>query len=256
MVGVMTLWCREYHPLTADTLRSWTLAFHCAAKHFLRMILVCDSQGKEVLVKRLLLPFDEVDTRLDTLPNTHVWAACKLTAYTVPTEAFCHLDHDVFLWEPLPARLTSAGVFAQHREVREYPWKVFDRSMSYAVPWRGSPYNVGIVGGNDLDFLRRYAEAGLAAIFDARNAPALARMNGTIASLQFEQHGLGCLAWHLGRTVVPLLSPNTTDAIGKGYTHLMAESKHRPRFTTSIRNAVQIRHPDFSRRIDEITTSL
>jgi hypothetical protein len=55
---------------------------------------------------------------LDGLPSTlrRWWTLGKLHAYRSQTTPFVHLDSDVYLWSPLPRRLTSAPVFGQNPE--------------------------------------------------------------------------------------------------------------------------------------------
>lgn len=256
----MTLRTRpEARIMDVQSLRLWALSTHLAAQRFTRLLLCADQAGATLLIEKLRLPFTELHIYPGpAVPDevAHVWAASKLVSYTVPDEPFVHLDHDVFLWKPLPERVTSAAVFAQNRERHEYTRTWYAQRIAYGVPWVGSPYNVGVIGGHDLDFIREYANGGLAAISDPRNRTALRTRCGTNASLHFEQLGLGCYAHARGRTITPLLSPNGREATQLGYTHLQAESKWLPRHRELVERELFNRDPALFERVNRYHQTL
>lgn len=177
---------------------AWALSVSLARRHFQTLQLVTDTFGKKILVEELGLPFDEIATDLDELCDVDPewWALGKLKAYSLQTSPFVHLDADVFLWKPLPARLLTAPVFTQCPE-----WHSLDASwlrmgeISCAferqggrlpAEWRFATSritdgfreeNCGVVGGTRADFLRTYALTALALALAPANAAAWAELS-------------------------------------------------------------------------------
>jgi len=176
---------------------AWALSVTLARRHFDALQLVTDAFGKRMLIDELGLPFDEVATDLDALCEVDPdwWALGKLKAYSLQTEPFVHLDADVFLWKPLPTRLTHAPVFAQcpERHGLGDSWgrivaiaRAFERSGArLPVEWTFASSrvadgfreeNCGIVGGARADFLRHYALTALRLVLEPANAAAWAEL--------------------------------------------------------------------------------
>jgi hypothetical protein len=176
---------------------AWALSVRLARRHFDTLQLVTDAYGKTMLVDRLGLPFDEVETGLDDFAGVDPewWALGKLVAYSLQSRPFIHLDADVFLWKPLPARLLTAPVFAQcpERHALDASWRNM-RAIEYAfarhaarlpVEWSFASSrvttgfreeNCGIVGGVRADFLRHYALTALKMARDPANSAAWAEL--------------------------------------------------------------------------------
>ena len=168
---------------------------------------------------RLGLEFTHVSTELDRLQDADpaLWALGKLVAYSLQDEPFVHVDADVFLWRPLPGRLASAPVLAQHPEdfhrtdELDGPGPIEDSfgraGLSLPAEWQwarslgGSRFreaNCGILGGTNAGFLRHYANLALDLALNPRHAPAWAAMpNRDGLNTAVEQFFLlACLAYH------------------------------------------------------------
>lgn len=94
-----------------DNLRSLVLSCLLAKKHYDDVVLYTDKIGFD-LVKKLKLPYTEVylDQDIDTF-NGRTFSIPKLITFSKQTEPFLHIDHDTFLFKPLP-ELTQKYVFA------------------------------------------------------------------------------------------------------------------------------------------------
>src|SRR5262249_46794415 len=153
-----------------------------AQQHFAAVELVTDHYGKTLLVDRLRLPFTKVIDELDRVVPAHVkdlyWTFGKLWAYYLQGEPFIHIDYDVFLWKKLPERILTAPMFGQNTE--SDIWKLDFYRQGYRTlcgylkhkpsDWVVIyPYiqkhdiaiNAGIIGGNDITFLRKYASIAI-----------------------------------------------------------------------------------------------
>jgi hypothetical protein len=170
---------------------AWGLSLRLARAHYPDTVLITDSPGKALLVGKLGLSFADVSTELDRLAEADpaLWALGKLVAYSMQDQPFVHLDNDVFLWQPLPARITAAPVLAQHPEPPySYEPQVIEDAFARAgltlpTEWRWSrsiprhlcrPANCGILGGTNTDFIRHYARLALDVALNPMHSPAWA----------------------------------------------------------------------------------
>src|SRR5512144_869064 len=96
------VWASEKHHRL-----SWILSLERARRHYRPTVLYTDDDGVRLLVDGLGLDFDAVHTTLNALSATDPewWALGKLYAYRSQSEAFVHVDNDVFLWKRLPTEL-------------------------------------------------------------------------------------------------------------------------------------------------------
>jgi hypothetical protein len=233
-------------------LLSWILSFETARAHYPHTVLHTDRRGARLLNDGLGLPFTEVTTCLDELDEQDPdwWMLGKLRAYKQQRHPFVHLDHDVFLWKPLPPRVAAATVFAQHLEdaganpvwyavdfcetlirtqgqgVVPLEWAWFRRSGRRQVA-----ACCGILGSNDPDFIRGYATSAIDLLSHPRNRSAFdSHGDKTRHNPLFEQFYLcACAAFH-GIEIEYLFDgyPTSDAAVEAGYTHLIGGSKTEP----------------------------
>ena len=99
-------WREPVHHLLA-----WGLSLRLARSHYPETVLITDTPGKTLLINQLGLSFTHVSTELDRLQDEYpgLWALGKLVTYSLQDKPFVHLDTDVFLWRPLPGRITSSS---------------------------------------------------------------------------------------------------------------------------------------------------
>lgn len=272
-------WREPVHHLLA-----WGLSLRLARSHYPQTALVTDTAGRQLLVDRLGLEFTHVSTELDRLQDADpaLWALGKLVAYSLQDEPFVHVDADVFLWRPLPDRLASAPVLAQHpedfhrRDEPDGPRSIEDSfgraGLSLPAEWQwarslgGSRFreaSCGILGGTNTGFLRHYANQALDLALNPRHAPAWAATpNRDGLSTAVEQFFLlACLAYHRFNPASPYrgvyiryLFPSGGEAYSRdhaaraGYTHLLGPAKQNEHVTARLAERVRADDPGFYQR--------
>lgn len=214
-----------------------------AKKHFKEVHFLTDNKSKEYFKD---IPFDSVECIFDDLDigYNNVWSVSKLLAYKHICEKgdpFIHIDYDVFLWKGLQKRLKNAEVFAQCEEHNSYYWYGIEQFLKHCpnsgliketTPKPLHGINVGIFGGNNLDFIKRYTQSSLDIIFDKKNKNFFLGENVFSEhwnrAVIVEQYSLACAASYY--KVKPELYfkngwPSNQEANKKKYTHLMG-AKH------------------------------
>jgi len=268
-----------------DHLLSWVVSVQTARRHHSEAVLVTDTPGRQLLAERLGLPFTAVSTELDQLRDEDPawWMLGKLVAYSRQTAPFVHIDSDVFLWNPLPARLIAAPLFAQnpeqHLASRDYrPGDIIlamaETGGSLPPEWewgssRGpvlDAVNCGILGGQDAAFVRHYAAAAVGIVLGQGNRAGWRRLpDRQQYNFVIEQFFLSaCLGYHRGRPNSPYagvraehlfqswneaFDPNHAARVG--YTHLMGAKRH-PAASRRLEQRVRRDWPDLYRRCERL----
>jgi hypothetical protein len=271
-------WHNEKHHLL-----SWVLSVGLASQHYPDTWLFTDSQGASILVDALELPFRHVDLRFDELLpascDNEWWVLGKLTTYAAQTRPFLHLDNDVFLWNPLPAAVTDAPIFAQNPEVfyfedqslyrlepflkgieqfsgwlpREWLWYVEQRGHRALC--------CGVFGGRQPDFIRDYANRAIEVICNPSNQavwPTLGARDNILveqyflaACLEYQQQNQP--SFHTGLEAAYLF-PSSAEAFDPecaarlGYTHLIGNAKNDRYIADSLERRVERDYPDYYER--------
>lgn len=272
------LWHSEKHHLL-----SWVLSVCEASRHYQDTWLFTDSDGASVLVDRLELPFAHVDLWLDRLRppsyDNQWWVLGKLMTYSAQTTPFLHIDNDVVLWNPLPADVTAAPVFAQNPETFSLEDQSFYRLepflqgikrlggwlppewLWYAEQRRGRALCCGIFGGHDLAFIRHFAGRAGEVICHPRNQAVWPTL-GVRDNILVEQYFLAaCLEYHQRNASSPYkgleaayLFPSSTEAFDPecaarlGYTHLIGDAKNNRYIADRLEIRVQHSYPDYYER--------
>jgi hypothetical protein len=238
-------WFSERHHLF-----SWILSVETARQHFADRALYTDDEGAALLVDGLQLPFTEISTSLNELKDQDPdwWMLGKLHTYQQQQTPFVHLDADVYLWKALPERLMTAPVLAQNPEGSDgVPWYDADlcektiRSRGDGwIPQEWSWYRqhgtstgacCGIVGGNDVDFLRQYSSIVIRILESRRNRVAFDGLGDKkVLNPFFEQYLLCAFAAFRGIRIEYLFdSFDGAVAPGRaaefGFTHLQSHAK-------------------------------
>lgn len=273
------VWASPRHHLL-----SWVLSVRQAMLHYRPAVLYTDDAGARMLVDALGLEFDEVHTTLNALAHQDPewWALGKLHAYRAQTKPFIHIDNDVFLWQPLPARLEAAAVFAQNPEPfvpgeSYYQPEVLEDALGLGadgwVPreWKwfresGLPQRAdccGIFGGRHLSFIQHYADQAIHFVQRAENQAAWAKVSDKVShNILFEQYLLSaCIEHHnahreagRGEIEIGYLFPSMEAAFDPataarvGYTHLVAGAKRDPHLAARLEARVARDHPTYFER--------
>ena len=252
---------------------SWVLSVELARQHFDSIALHTDDAGAELLVEQLGLNFDHVSTSLNQLKDqdTDWWMQGKLHAYAEQQEPFVHLDCDVYLFKPLPERVTSAGVLAQHQEPVNPSSLWYDvEACEVAIRAHGDGYIppewswyrtfiadqkaacCGIFGGHQLEFIHAYASTALGLLQSDRNRHAFDHLNHKRElNPFFEQYLLAaCAKFH--KVEIEYLFDSWDHARSAaaefGFTHLMAGAKWDPKVVARIEDRVAREWPRYYKR--------
>lgn len=134
--------------------------------------LYTDTRGSEILIDQLKLPYQHVSLILDELDSEdhRLWIKGKMLTIQHQQSAFVHVDNDIYLWETLPTKaLGPRELIAQSRaEIwLEYKlslnelfanFKYIPECMLERPNKNTTVANVGIIGGNDMDFFHEFCE--------------------------------------------------------------------------------------------------
>ncbi len=177
---IQTLWCGErkltespFWWLNAEyNLMSWALSCLSLKEQFDKITLYTDSEGARVLVDTLKLPYSEVTVGFDNFNClTCHWALAKVSAYSMQTSPFLHIDGDIYLPQQLPQDIGEAQLVAQnkeccsdyykgmiHRFLAVDGLKLAPRFSDALVRDDVPSYNLGFCGGNNLKFFGEFCE--------------------------------------------------------------------------------------------------
>lgn len=177
---VQTFWTAGRDPLKHPfgwahpeyNLMSWALSCLSLREHYDEVALYTDREGYDVLINKLHLPYTEVNVVYDeNLCLPHHWAYAKIKTYSMQKKPFLHVDGDVYLPQPVPEDILNAPLIAQNREIGTcYYRSMIDRMLSFPEIFLPeyiqsglttqsiASYNMGIFGGNDIDFIQRYCQ--------------------------------------------------------------------------------------------------
>jgi hypothetical protein len=200
---------------------SWALSCLQLKQFYDEIELVTDSEGADLLINKLHLPYTSCLTILDKLKNENpaIWALGKIAAYEVQQEPFIHVDGDIYIWKPFPKRIEEAGIVAQNIE-KNYSMGInlLDemRDKNFTFPFHLSlvdmcESNMGITGGHDLNFFKDYCS--MVHGFLEVNRDKLASLSGGVSSVNtiMEQYLMYEYAQRRGKKIECLIPslPNT-----------------------------------------------
>jgi hypothetical protein len=250
---------------------SWILSVENARRHYPDTALVADTEGARILVEELGLEFSHVSTELDTLAEADPrwWAIGKVKAYSVQDVPFVHIDADAFLWKRLPAIVENAPILAQSPEALidhefyqpERLARLFEeRGAEVPEPWAwylGRGYQTaaccGIMGANDLECVRAYAELALHVALAPGHRAVWSGEEVGHHMMLIEQYLLSAVVEHRrahraegGHDVwIQYLFPsaNFEQAAEAGFTHVIAGAKRNGAVLDRIEAVVRREYP-------------
>jgi hypothetical protein len=288
MKAVWSFWSKpEQHrvawPSERHHLMAWVLSLQTVRQHYRTTMLCTDTAGARLLIDTIGLEFGHVSTALDALQQCDPgwWALGKLYAYRAQTDPFIHFDNDVFLWKRFPARLESAPVLAQNPEdfllgTSYYAPETFDDLLRECGGWLPEEWTwyasigprrratcCGFFGGNNVDFIRYYAETAISLIEHPCNQLGWARLiNKTDHNHLVEQYLLSaCINYHHNKIDSPFykvdiryLFAGLDEAFSHvaaelGYTHLLGSSKRNAQISARLERRIQQEHPEYYERV-------
>lgn len=186
----------------------WAYSCLQLGKFYDEVELVTDELGKQLLIDELELPYTSVKVILDdALADCpwHFWATSKIISYKNQDKPFLHVDGDIFISKPFDKQIESAQIVSQNLEsdfecyhvvmnevkkINKYvPEEILaDNEITHQI----LASNMGIFGGNDIDFIHKFADEALKfskAYYDFSNEKTLWHFNCV-----FEQYLLYCMA--------------------------------------------------------------
>lgn len=236
--------------------------------------LFTDKKGKELFIEKLQLPYTKVHVVLDNLNkySSDLWAIGKIYTYGKQTEPFIHVDNDVYIWAKLPLYLENAGIIAQHKEV-DYPHNrefytdvknIFLYIPSSIIEFRKTEkriieINAGIFGGNNIEFISKYADEAFSFINQNLDSISLLKYKGMFNTI-FEQYLLYCMAAIENEEISYLLNEEiNSDFLGladfwnvpnaKTYIHTVGYYKKHYQIGEQMAQRLWIEYPDYYYRI-------
>ena len=116
---------------------SWIISCNQLRRYYDDVTLVTDSQGYDVLINKLHLPYTDVIVSLDCLNhyNPNLWALAKIKAYQSIKEPFIHVDGDVFIWTKIDESLRDHELIVRNEETTtDYYGKMW-RDIRHAISY-------------------------------------------------------------------------------------------------------------------------
>jgi hypothetical protein len=272
-------WPSEFHHLL-----SWVLSLETAKLHYGHTWLYTDDAGARRLVDELGLRFTHISTALNALADHDAdwWTLGKVFTYSLQTEPFVHVDSDVYLWKPLPARLARAAVFAQNPVYFTlgrsfYQPEIVENTLAKATRgWLPTEWlwyrqgrlqlrgeSCGIMGGSHTDFIRHYAAQSLRLVSEPANRAGMHILaNKRLHAILIEEFLLAaCVEYHrqhpastfrnvgieyLFNSMEGVLDPHALARAG--FTHLMTGAKRNRLLVERLERRVERDYPEYYAR--------
>lgn len=230
---IQTFWSGGHNPLECGygwnhaehNLMSWALSCHSLCEHYSQVELFTDQRGYDVLIGKLHLPYTRVHLVYDdSLGLSHHWALAKIKTYAMQKEPFLHVDGDIYVPAPLPQEALSAPLVAQNREIGTVYYRrmmenvqrhediVLPSYITEALHAESvASYNMGMFGGHDLGFIRRYCEEAFAFLERNQMNDRLLPHSRVCCNILFEQVFFAVLADLEDREVASVLGHAVSD---------------------------------------------
>lgn len=214
---------------------SIALSYHHLRRHYPQMELVTDQVGKEIIIDKLGLAYDQVTLELDTLADYEpgLWALGKIHAYRLQKAPFLHIDNDIYIWKPFDSDVSEASLVAQNREVSTPHYtatfadicKYFPYVPDYLRAIQDETFipcvNAGVLGGRNVAFYQEYTKE----VFDFvdRNHDYILgnieQFNSAFVNVVFEQVIFYALSKAAGIDISYMFPSANDNPVGIGYLH-------------------------------------
>lgn len=255
LVPYMSYWTNGYAANPSPfIINLHKLSSYFLLKNFGEVHFITDTKGAEIFKDIKWTSVSEGLNEVDS-KYSQTWSISKLYAYGQIAEKkqpFIHVDYDVFLYEGI-GNISNSAIFAQSPEnavnyfyeieklERHCPnLHIINNSKpEYAV-------NVGVIGGHDTDFIRKYSKSAIQFVEDPSNQDFWTHYHGFkhnqwTKAVIAEQYYLSAIAEFYDKKidfVFPNGWPSNEEAMAKKYTHLMG-AKNQYGISEKIENLVQ-----------------
>jgi len=127
------------------------------------VILHTDTTGKEILIDKLQLPYDEYHLSLEgkEFNQSYFQTAVKVHVCEIQKEAFVFVDGDLFLWEAIPEQILNSDLICQNIEIDSFDMWFFVQRLKEAkieIEPGHKTIHSGILGFKDCRHMKAYAE--------------------------------------------------------------------------------------------------
>ena len=286
MKVVQTFWSGRKNPLEDGygwpgpgfNLMSWALSCMTLKENYDEVVLYTDSAGYTVFHDMLELPYTRYEVLYDHIRcKTNHWAYPKLLTYSLQEKPFIHVDGDVFLSGRLKPETESGELIAQNLETGTSYYKammegimkkpVIIPDILYEAITRDSipSYNAGVIGGNDIGFIREYCRTAFEFIDSNRlNDPENEYSNVNL-NILFEQILFHALAAKHHKKVATVIDHPVAD---NGYLydefcdfnrfgqyslmHIIGGHKRNPLICHLLRSLLRKKYPETAGRIQQL----
>jgi hypothetical protein len=204
---VQTFWIEDQQRWLSDKFSfiSNALSAHMLKSKFGKATLYTDTQGADLLIGKLDLPYTDVVLSLNNWKDEFgdVWVLKKMMTYSQQSTPFIHVDSDAYLFAELSEVEHNAEILAQNMEF-DHPYYLeavngIKTNFLYIPKFAGNrpgekiwAVNAGLVGGNNVNFFKLLFEEAI--IFLRRNRRKLGKISGLALNTYIEQYMLKQLA--------------------------------------------------------------
>lgn len=262
----------------------WALSCLNAKKYYNHVELYTDKVGYHTLIKRMKLPYDKVhlvynsDSLVANFPY-YLWAMPKIYTYSLQDEPFIHIDGDFILWEkkdfnhPIIYQNEEKNVPLYESIYRsfkkEYINKQEDFSQCIYSDFVSEAANMGIFGGRDLEFIRKYSSNVLDFVKHQHLVSSTFHNNHKDINCFLEQYYLLYLCREQGEKTHTIHTPanlNDKKALAEciynypgkhaGFNHFLGSSKKQELMVDYVKNELYSTYPEYYNLIhDEFKAS-
>lgn len=286
MVIAQTFWSGGKNLLTDSfgwrspkyNLMSWALSCLSLRENYEDVILYTDSVGHKIFHDYLKLPYKKIVIQYDHLHcHKDLWAYPKLLTYSIQEKPFVHIDGDVYLPNKLSQNIESGELIAQNAEIgTSYYKQIMDLVIESQVSIPDylleelnkdsiSSYNAGVIGGNDLKFIKEYCQSAFEFIQNNRLTDVDNEIVNVNYNILFEQILFHCLAVRKNKTVSTVIDHSIND---NGYSynefcdfysfnkthlmHIIGRHKQNERICELLNRTLLNKYPTYYKRILEM----
>ncbi len=283
---VQTFWSGDKDPLTDSfgwlspqhNLMSWAFSCLSLRQHYENVILYTDSTGYKIFHEHLQLPYTKIIIQYDNL-NCHkdLWAYPKLLTYSIQKSPFVHIDGDVYLPGRLPQEIEAGALITQNAEtgtsyykqmmhwITENTASIPDYLLEEINKDSISSYNAGVIGGNDLEFIKEYCRSAFEFISDNHLSDVENEVVNINYNILFEQILFHALIAKKNKTVSTVIDHPVND---NGYTynefcdfysfhknplmHIIGGHKQNERTCELLSRTLLNKYPEYYKRIRDL----
>ncbi len=261
-------------------LMGWALSSLQLHKIYGNVELYASSNAAKLLIDDLKLPYSKAHITHDEfyLPHPKLWALSKIHTYSLQDTPFLHLDGDVFIFKKISLELLKANLIAQNlEEATDYYTSTQNELMQhftffpkcvaedFNLPIPITAINAGILGGNNIPFIKEYAKCAFEYV--KKNENNLSKIDPDKFNVFFEQHLFYSMASEKNTPINLLINEKVKDnqyndlsnfheiSFKKNYLHLLGHYK-RDEFTC-VQMAMTLRklYPDYYYKIISLCKS-